>query len=141
MQLNLGGTPTNRLRLLALSIFVVVSSTGCATTQVVGGDSPPMGSGQLPRPNLIVVYNFAATPNEIAETAPDASHGGEPVQQSQQDIDTGRQLGALVASKVVDEINDLGIRAALGSQARPALGDYILRGTSSRSRRATPPSA
>jgi hypothetical protein len=117
----------NRFHLAALSILTVVAVSGCSTTSITGAQSD-MGNEKLPRPGNIVVYDFAATPDDIAANSPEAAQYGEPAGQTQQDIDTGRKLGAAVAKELVAEIQDMGLPASRSVGVVPRPGDIVIKG-------------
>jgi hypothetical protein len=57
---------------------------------------------KLPRPNHILVYDFAATPGDVPAYSPLAGQQAEPgTPQTAEQIATGRQLGADMAAKLV----------------------------------------
>lgn len=116
-----------KFHLAAVSLLAAVALSGCSTTNVTGTQSD-IGNAKLPRPNLIVVNDFAATPADIASASPETVPYGEPVSQTPEEAAAGRKLGALVAKEVVSEINALGLTAAGGSQAYPHVGDIVIKG-------------
>ena len=70
----------------------------------------------IPKPDRILVYDFAATPDDVPvrdALAVKYSRSGEP--QTPEDITIGRQLGAKVAQDLVQRINDMGVTAEHGS--------------------------
>ena len=115
----------SRIVLCLLSLVVVA---GCASTKVT--QQTPMSSPGLPRPNRIWVYNFIANP---ADMPPNASIGGEVSAPSTPptaaEIEEGRQLGALIASSLVTNIQDMGLSAVqAGPGSMPQVGDGVIRG-------------
>jgi hypothetical protein len=114
-------------RKLAL-LLVLVIVAGCATANV--SNQTPMVEGQVPRPKTIWVYPFIADP---AQVPPDASINASLSQPSTppsaKELETGKKLGELIAQKLVDDINAMGMNAALGGPgAQPQMGDGIIRG-------------
>ncbi len=110
-------------------LFIVVVIAGCASTKVTERQilDPQR---KLPRPDRILVYDFAATP---ADVPADSALAGHPdVQQTPQtaeQIETGRQVGAEIAAKLVEEIRSLGLPAERAStQTTPQLNDIVIRG-------------
>jgi Domain of unknown function (DUF4410) len=98
---------------------------GCASTEVVE-EKPLVTAERLPRPNRILVYNFAATPADAPELA--SQTAGSPPQTAQE-IQAGRQLGAYIAGYLAAEIRDMGLAGAevpIGTPAR--LNDIIIKG-------------
>lgn len=105
--------------LLALAFMA-----GCASTEVA--DQRILVTDKLPRPNRILVYNFAATPADAPELA--GQTAGSPPQTAQE-IQAGRLLGAHLAGLLAAEIRDMGLAGAevpIGTPAR--LNDVIIKG-------------
>ena len=82
-------------------------------------------AAMLPRPQIVVVDTFAASPDEVKldegltteiEQAIKERHG---TSRTQQEIEAGRQVADAIADKLVVEIQDMGLRAERGS-ALPA---------------------
>jgi hypothetical protein len=77
--------------LLALLVLA-----GCASTSVSNRDA--YSGAKLARPDRIIVYDFAATPDEVpADSALAAKAAGATTPQTAKDIEEGRKLGAEVA--------------------------------------------
>ncbi len=109
-------------------LFALIVITGCATTTV--STQTPMVQGMVQRPKTIWVYPFVADPADIPA---DASIKGSLSQPSTpptaEQLETGKKLGALIARKLVDDINAMGMNAALGGPGiQPQVGDGVLRG-------------
>src|SRR5208282_1019692 len=113
------------LILCLLTVFVVAA---CASTNVT--QQTPMSSPGLARPNQIWVYDFVAN---FSDMPSDSSIGGEvgaPSTASTADqIDEGRQYGALIAQQLVADINAMGLSAVQASRgSSPQVGDAVIRG-------------
>lgn len=109
-------------------LFALVVIGGCASTQVTGRQE--YRGGKIPRPGHIWVYDFAATPAEIPA---DSALAGKPVEhptpQTPEQIATGRQVGTLIATQLVEEIRGMGLPAQRASSGtRPEINDLVLRG-------------
>src|SRR6202030_4738386 len=128
--------PTNCLRRFAMKfrnrtipfLFALAVIAGCASTNVT--QQTPMSSPGLARPNQIWVYNFVAN---SADMPANSSIGGEvgapstPPTAAQ--IEQGRQLGALIATNLVADINAMGLSAVqAGPGSSPQVGDGVIRG-------------
>jgi hypothetical protein len=102
--------------------------TGCASTTVTNRQQ--VAAGALPRPGQIWVYPFAATP---ADVPPESSLAGEsdpsaPPPTAEQ-LNEGRELGSQIATGLVQEINGMGLPAAIASAAtRPQPNDLVIEG-------------
>jgi len=86
--------------------------------------------GQLTEPNLIVVHDFSATPQEVP---PESVLYGliqrRETPQSAEEIELGHQLGSRVAEKLVADLNSRGIPAARAAEgAVLQVGDAAIRG-------------
>jgi Domain of unknown function (DUF4410) len=115
----------SRIVLCLLSTIIVA---GCASTNVT--QQTPISSPGLARPNQIWVYNFVANP---ADMPPNSSIGGEvgapSTPPTAADIEVGRELGALIAQKLVADINAMGLSAVqAGPGSSPQVGDGVIRG-------------
>jgi len=78
-------------------LFVLMAIAGCASTQV--SNRQQLVTGQLPRPNTIWVYDFAATAADVpANSALAGQYSANGTPQTAQQIALGRQLGAEIAT-------------------------------------------
>ena len=109
-------------------LFALAVIAGCASTNVT--QQTPMSSPGLARPNQIWVYSFVAN---SADMPTNSSIGGEvgapstPPTAAQ--IEQGRQLGALIATNLVADINAMGLSAVqAGPGSSPQVGDGVIRG-------------
>jgi hypothetical protein len=110
-----------------LCLLVVSVVGGCASTKVT--EQTPMASQAIARPNNIWVYDFAATPKDIPADSSIAGDVGAPSSATAAQIETGRQLGALIATQLVADIQAMGLPATHASPgASPQVGDGVIRG-------------
>jgi Domain of unknown function (DUF4410) len=112
--------------ILFFSVLVMVA--GCASTTVT--EQTPLVNETITRPNQIWVYNFVANPAEIPA---DASIRGEVSTPSTppttEQLETGRQLGRLIAQDLVTDIQAMGLSAVqAGPDSSPQVGDGVIRG-------------
>ena len=89
-----------------------------------------MSQPGLARPNRIWVYNFVANP---ADMPADSSIGGQvgapSTPPTPEQLEEGRQLGALIAAELVADINAMGLTAVqAGPGSSPQVGDGVIRG-------------
>ena len=97
----------NRLVLCLLAMGVVA---GCASTNVT--QQTPMRSPGLARPNRIWVYNFVGNPADMpADSSIRGQVGAPSTPPTAEQIEEGRQLGALIAAELVTDINAMGLSA------------------------------
>jgi hypothetical protein len=112
---------------VAAALMTLAMASGCATTQVTEATAPV--DRKLPRPDNIVVYDFAATPRDIAADRDlGVEYSGEMGTQSAEDARVGRELGAQMAAQLVEEIHAMGLPAARAAEQRPQVGDVVLKG-------------
>lgn len=109
-------------------LFALAVLAGCASTKVT--EQTPMIKEAIARPNRIWVYDFAATPADIpADSSIRGEVGAQRKPPTEKQIETARQLGALIAKNLVAEIQAMGLSA---EQARrgssPQVGDAVIRG-------------
>ena len=108
--------------------FAVAVLAGCASTKVT--EQTPMVSPGLARPNQIWVYDFIADPTQMpanSSIAADLSAPSTPPKE--EELETGRQLGAAIAKNLVADIQAMGLSAVqAGPGAAPQVGDGVIRG-------------
>jgi len=118
----------NALRRVALYVFALVLVAGCASTEVISRQ--PYAGGKIPRPDRIIVHDFAATPADIpAGSAVAGQYAEHSTPQTAKQIELGRKLGAEVAKELVAEIRAMGLPAVRAAgQPAPRVGDLVLMG-------------
>jgi len=110
-------------------LFVLLVVAGCASTKVT--ERQAYTGEKLARPDRIIVYDFAATPDEVpAESALAAASPDATTPQTAKDIEEGRKLGAEVARQLVVDLQNMGLPAvqAVG-QPPPRVGDIVIKGS------------
>jgi hypothetical protein len=110
------------------SLFALLIIAGCASTKVTSRKE--LVTGQLPRPNHIWVYNFAATPADVpAGSALVGQYSEHSTPQTAEQIATGRKLGAEIATELIKQIRGMGMPAELGGPGtKPQINDIVIRG-------------
>ncbi len=110
----------------ALCVLAIVA--GCASTKVSGRQR--LVTGRLPRPDRILVYDFAATPADVpADSALAGEYEVPSTPLTPEQIQAGRQLGAQIAEDLAARIRDMGLPAvAAASGTPPRVGDIVIRG-------------
>lgn len=113
--------------LLCLLGMALVS--GCSSTKITDREQLVKGE-QLPRPNQILVYDFAATPAEVPTDSTLAKNFQLDAQpQTEEQVKIGRRLGAQIAEQLVEDIRDMGMPAKhAATRALPEINDLVLRG-------------
>lgn len=114
---------------IVLCLLVAVVIAGCASTKVTERQilDPQR---KIPRPDHILVYDFAATPADVpADSALADQSAVSQTPQTAEHIETGRRVGAEIATKLVEEIRRLGLPAELASAGvTPQINDIVIRG-------------
>jgi len=112
---------------LALAGCLISLLTGCASTEVTSRDR--VAYDRLPRPNQIVVYNFAASPADVPADSAFAGQSSAPAIATAEEIAVGRELGTAIAAQLVADIREMGLPAVQVS-AQPVLqvNDLVIRG-------------
>ena len=115
---------------LAIAIFA-----GCAKTEVTERQTyqapatPTSQQAGIPRPDRILVYDFAATPGDLPEwSAPARRYAESSPAPSDEVLAKGRELGAKLANELVEEIREMGLPATHGAGETPRAGDIMLVG-------------
>jgi hypothetical protein len=98
-----------------LGMLALLAISGCATTKV--SDRDQLVTGQLPKPNHIWVYDFAASAADIPANSAFVGEGLQNASdQSAEHIATAREIGAQIAGELVAEIQQMGLPAELGTK-------------------------
>jgi hypothetical protein len=113
---------------IAPCLFAIVVAAGCASTKVANRQE--LVTGQIPRPNTIWVYDFAATPADVpADSALAGQYDENATPPTAKQIATGRQLGAEMAAELVKDIQGMGMSAAVAdATTTPQINDLVIRG-------------
>jgi hypothetical protein len=108
--------------------FALALLAGCASTKVT--QETPLSHPGLAKPNQIWVYDFIADPARIpADSSLAAGLSQPPEPPTQQELETGRQLGATIAKDLAADIQAMGLSAVqAGPGASPQPGDGVIRG-------------
>jgi len=114
---------------IVLCMFALVAAAGCASTEVTKRDSK-IGTEKIAKPDRIYVYPFAATLAGIPTWSTGADRYAQPIKPpTPEELEVGRELGALVAKELVTEIAEMGLLASEGGhQSRPKPNDLMIMG-------------
>lgn len=112
----------------AVCLLSLVVAVGCASTET--SNRQILVDEQIPRPDTIWVYDFAATSAEVpADSVLAGEHSDHPTPQSPQQIEAGRQLGVQIAQHLAEEIGVMGMPAKRAmSGTTPQINDIVIRG-------------
>jgi Domain of unknown function (DUF4410) len=118
----------SRVALFASCWLILVTIAGCASMKVT--EHQAYEGPKRPRPDRIIVHDFAATPADLPPWSDAAKRHAEPsTPRSEQEIEVGRQLGSQVAKELVQEIQDMGLPAVRAAgQPAPRVNDVVLVG-------------
>jgi hypothetical protein len=110
-------------------ILVLLLSAGCATTEV--SDRQTYSGAKLARPDRIIVYDFAVTPNEVpAGSTLSSAPADAAAPQTEKDIEEGRALAAEMAKQLVADLQDMGLPAVRAEgQPPPRVNDIAIKGS------------
>ncbi len=113
---------------ITVCLFVLVVAAGCASTKVT--DREMLVTEKLPRPDQILVYDFVATPTDVPAESAVAQHASvQQTPQTAEQIETGRRVGAEIATHLVQEIRSMGLPAERASSpTKPRINDILIRG-------------
>ena len=117
------------LGLAATGLLLMVVLSGCATSDVETRRSNVAGE-KIPRPGRIIVYDFAATADDLEPSSAITGRYAAPDKKpSPEEIRLGRELGSRVAAKLVKDIIAMGMPAERAKGAAPPnIGDIVITG-------------
>ena len=116
------------LPLIVSSLTAVVVLAGCSSTKVTSSEK--LVTEQLPRPATIWVYDFASSPAEVPTDSVFAGQNfASDAAQTAEETMAGRAAGAAIAARLVEQINGMGLNAALATtDMRTQVNDCLIRG-------------
>lgn len=112
---------------LTLCVFGLLAGllAGCASTKT--SDRQQLVTGKIPLPTTIWVYNFANTAQELPMSS--AFADAETAPQSGDNLKVNRELGNIIATNLVADINKTGMRAELATkETHVAVNDLMIQG-------------
>src|SRR5688572_284710 len=119
-----------KLATILICLVAIMVALGCATKKI---DTERLVEEELPRPNQILVYDFAATPAEVPadsfitrEFSVDTT-----ATQTAEETAAGRDLGSQIAEGVVAHLREKGLparRVPIGTTLPTGVNDVVLRG-------------
>ena len=110
-------------------VITVFFLAACASSDVKPGLDAP-NQNRIERPDRIIVHDFAATPQDVPGIIRDAFTYATPeTPQSAEQIEVGRQLGAMTSQELIVRLKGMGMNAqpAAGT-APPMIGDVVIAG-------------
>lgn len=110
------------------SLIASLVILGCASTTIT--DRQQLVFGKLPEPGNILVHNFAASSDELPPSS--ALYGNPELDtspQTQEQLAAGKQLGSLIATSLVADIQAMEMPAQVATaDSRPQLNDLVIEG-------------
>lgn len=118
----------SRVSRIVSGLCMVVVIAGCASTKVT--ERQMLVTGKIPRPDHILVYDFVDTPADVpADSALAGQSTVSSTSQTAEQIETGRQVGADIAARLVEEIRSMGLPAERAStRTTLRINDIVIRG-------------
>ncbi len=115
-------------RVLAAYFVLTLLLAGCASTEVSNRER--LVYEKLPRPNQILVYNFASSFANIPADSAFASPGSAPAATpTDEEAALGRELGTTIAAELVNDIREMGLPAVqVSAPMTPQVNDIVIRG-------------
>ena len=115
--------------MIQLTCLIALAATvGCASVDVTQNDR--YQGEKLPRPDRIIVHDFAATPADLPSWSEASTRfAGENASLTPDELEAGRTLGTLVATNLVARIEAMGLTAnRAAGQPGPRDDDIVLVG-------------
>ncbi len=112
---------------MVAGLFALIFLAGCASTKI---SNQQLVHGVIPRPDNIIVYDFVATYGEMpADSSIAGAYSEHDAPQTDEEIETGHQIGAEIAAQLVEEIRDMGMPAIRAEKETiPEINDILIRG-------------
>jgi len=116
-------------KLIASFLGVGLLLGGCASSEITQRQSYA-AQELLPRPGRIIVYDFKASPRDLPSTsALTGYYRQRQTPQTAREVQMGRQLGANVGHRLVQNILKMGMSAQrAGFGPAPQIGDVLITG-------------
>ncbi len=117
-----------KMPVVVAGLFTLAFLAGCASTKVT--DQQQLVHGTIPRPDNILVFDFVATASEVpADSSIAGEHSEHETPQTEEEIETGRQIGAEIATELVKAIRGMGMPAErYNKEMMPKTNDILIRG-------------
>jgi len=112
----------------ASCVFLLAFLAGCASSTITARQE--YQGEKIARPDHILVYDFAATAEDVPpDSAMAGQYGEHSTPQTPEQIANGRQVGAEIAQLLVQEIRGMGLPAEQATdRSAPQIGDLVIRG-------------
>jgi Domain of unknown function (DUF4410) len=113
---------------ISITALVAVVALACASTEITKREA--YRGQRLPRPDRILVYDFAVTAADLPEFSSARDRYAAPEQpRTREEIAKGRELGAMVGERLREKIKEWRIPAMRATpRTSPRMGDIALVG-------------
>jgi hypothetical protein len=114
----------------AFCMLALVVTVGCPSTKVTERVSQIGTKEKIAKPDRIYVYPFAATHVGIPTWATTADQYAQPIKPpTPEELEVGREVGAIVAKELVTQIGGMGLLALEGGhESQPQPNDLMIIG-------------
>jgi hypothetical protein len=107
---------------LALCVCLACASAKVENVERIAADE------RLPQPGVLLVYDFAVTPDDVVEDTL-GSEFGRSTSPSSKEVEQARQVAASLSTQLVSKLLERGINAARATDARvPPVNAMVLKG-------------
>jgi hypothetical protein len=113
---------------LAAGLVLCLAAAGCAKTEVESKTMAPMAAA-MPRPDQVLVYNFAFAPDQVALDKGIASRVADAMDSTpptEQELEVGEKVTAALTKRLVSDIQKMGLVAEPGTDAAPTAGKTLI---------------
>jgi len=110
-----------------LTVSMLLWLTGCAHTDVK--TSNELASSGLPRPQQVLIYNFAVTPEDVKQNSSIFARLGRNLgdsNQTEEQIQVGREVADALATELTQKIANMGLTATRAIDNVPVAPGSIL---------------
>lgn len=117
-----------KLKTIVSCLFVMAMAAGCASTKVANRQQ--LVTEQIPRPDHIWVYDFAASAGDVpANSALAGEDDVDTTPQTAEQIAAGKQLGAEIAAELAEQLRGMGLPGAQAwTGTTPHINDIVIHG-------------
>ncbi len=109
-------------------VLLSLAIAGCAKTEVEQGTMSENTSA-LPRPDLVLVYDFAYSPDQVALDSGIAAKIGEALDdtpRTEQELEVGEKVTKALTARLIADIGKMGFAVQPGSDAAPPLDNTLI---------------
>jgi hypothetical protein len=113
-------------RLVSFLVALVMVGA-CASTKVT--DREILVTERVPRPDRILIHDFAATPADVPAYSPLAAATTDQTPPTPEHVELGRRVGAEIATQLAERVRRMGLPAERAAkQAAPQINDIVIHG-------------